>query len=43
MEGSGIIEKIGSSVEGYAISDAVTFGALGQGAFQIMFLLMKEL
>ena len=33
MEGSGIIEKIGSSVEGYAISDEVTFGALGQGAF----------
>ncbi len=33
MEGSGIIEKIGSSVEDYEISDEVTFGALGQGAF----------
>jgi NADPH2:quinone reductase len=33
MEGSGIIEKIGSDVEDYAISDEVTFGALGQGAF----------
>ena len=33
MEGSGIIEKIGSDVESYEVSDEITFGALGQGAF----------
>ena len=33
MEGSGIIEKIGSDVKSYEVSDEITFGALGQGAF----------
>ena len=33
MEGSGIIEKIGENIRNYKISDEVTFGALGQGAF----------
>ena len=33
MEGSGIIEKTGEDIKNYKISDEVTFGALGQGAF----------
>ena len=33
MEGSGIIKKIGTSVEKFKENDEVTFGALGQGAF----------
>ena len=33
MEGSGIIEKLGSDVKGFNVSDEITFGALGQGAF----------
>lgn len=33
MEGSGIIEKIGSDVRNFKVSDEVTFSALGQGAF----------
>ena len=33
MEGSGIIEKLGSDVKDFNVSDEITFGALGQGAF----------
>jgi len=33
MEGSGVIEKIGQDIRNFQISDEVTFGALGQGAF----------
>ena len=33
MEGSGIIEKLGSDVKDLNVSDEITFGALGQGAF----------
>ena len=33
QEGSGIIEEIGSDVRNFKVSDEVTFGALGQGAF----------
>ena len=33
MEGSGIIQQIGDDIKDFNISDEVTFGALGQGAF----------
>ena len=33
MEGSWIIEKLGSDVKDFNVSDEITFGALGQGAF----------
>tara|TARA_B100000674_G_scaffold453448_1_gene425713 strand:+ start:15 stop:1010 length:996 start_codon:yes stop_codon:yes gene_type:complete len=33
MEGSGVVENIGSNINDFNISDEVTFGALGQGAF----------
>ena len=33
MEGSGVIQQMGDGIKDFNISDEVTFGALGQGAF----------
>ena len=42
MEGSGVIENIGSNINKFNISDEVTFGALGQGAFSDYVLLNQK-
>ena len=42
MEGSGVIENIGANINKFSISDEVTFGALGQGAFSDYVLLNQK-
>ena len=42
MEGSGVIENIGADINKFSISDEVTFGALGQGAFSDYVLLNQK-